>query len=847
MTHSPLPFGHRRSVQSCGVVSDLCGVALVLTALCMTDTIGGGGADTGANATPIAARKVPTPLPSHPGNVYLAGEEVTIPLPSNLIGQAETWRLVDDSGRKLAAGTCPPGGAATARVTLGKLGVGWYRIDFHASGGEYSGWTSAAVLAPLKAPTPPDSPVCVDVAAAWFARAYGAGQEGHQAYYANLAALAGANWVRDRITWSEIETAPGVLAPETDYDRSAATQAAAGLTVLQVLHATPPWATDAVRDGAEAGKRFPRDLWHMYRFCQEMAPRFQGRVQAWEPWNEANIDVFGGHTTTEMCTLQKAAFLGSKAGAPQVTVCWNVFAGAGSAAQTRNVLANEAWPYFDTYNIHTYDQPTAYLGLFGTAREAACGRPLWLSECGIYQPWQTARPWGELTPELELTQARFVAKSYASSLYAGVSRHFIFILGNYVENQAQLGLMRHDHTPRPGYVALAAVGRLLAGARCLGRLPPTAGDSPRVYAFDVALGGQPKVVLVAWSDSGQPWPGPLPPHIEAVADYLGRDLGTAIPPTLGPAAVFVVLSAEAGRALKLAPPPAAAPRRDGAPSPVVLQLNEPHTAINLSADAYTRRAGETAALEIVVYNFASHPVAGSLSAEVLPVGWLLKPPSWRVELAAQERRVLSGQLTLPAGGRTLLDGNAVKLRGEFGADGRPVLAFNVVTPLADLTPALTQPLASASLPDKWQDNIDPQASMTHQAVGTVGMRFDMQFGAGDPWGYPILTLAADERPADNLDGLACTIQLLEGEGQLNVQFTEENGASYITAVPVNAALRTPQRAVCRFSGVSWGPWSKPDPDGGLQPSRIRQVMVGINSKSNTTVKLVVSDLAWVRF
>ena len=64
----------------------------------------------------------------------------------------------------------------------------------------------------------------------------------------------------------------------------------------------------------------------------------------------------------------------------------------------------------------------------------------------------------------ERRQAAFIAQSYATSLFAGVQRHFFFILGNYIENEVQFGLLRHDHTPRPGYVALAAVGRFLAGS-----------------------------------------------------------------------------------------------------------------------------------------------------------------------------------------------------------------------------------------------------------------------------------------------------------------------------------------------------------------------------------------------
>ncbi|MCL5282960.1 MAG: hypothetical protein M1376_24005 [Planctomycetes bacterium] len=44
-----------------------------------------------------------------------------------------------------------------------------------------------------------------------------------------------------------------------------------------------------------------------------MGQRYEGRVLAWEPWNEANIAMFGGHTIDEMSTHQKAAYLAFKA------------------------------------------------------------------------------------------------------------------------------------------------------------------------------------------------------------------------------------------------------------------------------------------------------------------------------------------------------------------------------------------------------------------------------------------------------------------------------------------------------------------------------------------------------
>ena len=223
----------------------------------------------------LAAREIPEPLPHHPGNVFLAGEEVRINVKPAIPEAAVAWQALDDNGARVAGGPLGPGAKEGALpIDAGKLGIGWYRIECTDAGGKCVRWTSAAVLARLKAPTAEDSPVCVDAAIAWFAR----GDPGKQEAFASLAALAGVNWTRDRMKWSDMETAPGKFAAKTDYDTSASLQARHGLKVLQVFHATPAWATDKKLDGDHARGRFPRDLRHAYRFCKAMARRYCHRV-----------------------------------------------------------------------------------------------------------------------------------------------------------------------------------------------------------------------------------------------------------------------------------------------------------------------------------------------------------------------------------------------------------------------------------------------------------------------------------------------------------------------------------------------------------------------------------------
>ena len=794
--------------------------------------------DTGTAAA-RTERTVPQPLPGHPGNVFLAGEAVVVPAPSDAAWTR--FRVLDEAGETQGQGAREGDGG---RVSAGTLPIGWYRIEFLDASGGTAPWTTAAVLAPLTAPVPPDSPVCIDTAMAWFARK----DAGRQRAFASLAALAGVNWSRDRMAWAELETAPGVFAQDgTSYDTSASAAAAEGLNVLQVFHHTPSWAVNPELDGDNAGGRFPRDLRDLYRFCQTMAERYRGRVQAWEPWNEANITPFGGHLINEMCSLQKAAFLAFKAGDPELTVCWNVYAGSGSRHHSEGVLLNEAWPYFETYNIHTYDAPAEYLTNFEGPRDAASGRPIWLTECGIRLKAAGPDPEADLSPEDKSRQARFIAQSYATSLYSGVNRHFFFILGNYNERGIQFGLLRHDLTPRPGYVALAAAGRMLAGAQPLGRLCINANANAWAYVFRARPDGRPAEVLVAWADTAVSWPPVLKREPVAVYDYLGRTQAAGAALELGPAARFIVAPEGACEGLPLEPPPPVAAFRGGTPSPVVLQAELPRETARLAPQAYELTAGQPAAVPLWVYNFSAEPVEGRLAVADAPSDWQVGVSGEPVLVPPFDRIPVTLDLTMPPNGRAALLGDWLRIQGDFGPAGHPVLAFRLIGARDSLTPRHVRPLDGAADPARWEDNIAGGATMSHQAAGDGALVFSMAFGDGDPWSYPRLHLEPAERPAADDDGIAVTVHLAEGEGAVNVQFIEETGAAYLAGLGMPAGVEGPQRLTALFGDARWASYSRPDPNGRLDPEQVSVLLIGINSQRNTRAELVIGNPAWVRY
>ncbi len=620
----------------------------------------------------------------HPGNVHLVGDEVIVRKTESLSSVAKRWRALDDALNVVAVGECRP---SERRVRIGELGIGWYRVEFQNEGGKLLDWTSAAVLAPRAKAAPKDSPVCLDVALSWVRTERPTDLQ----VLARLARLAGGSWVRDRLRWREIQPTSGPFVAETKYDALAKLQVEQGLKMLQTFHGTPKWAVSP----RETTAHFPGDLRVAYEFCKRLAERFKGSVQAWEPWNEANAHNFGGHTIDEMCSYQKAAYLGFKAGDPAVTVCWNPIGGINTPALAKGILENETWPYYERYCIHSYDWPHDYAKLWEPARRAACGRPIWVTECDRGMRANKDSPRGDFTHGMGRRKAQFMAHAYASSLHAGAERHFHFILRQYMEGEhkVQFGLVRSDLTPRISYVALAALGRMLAGGRCLGRWAVEGCPNAYVIAFRARPDGKPRDVLVAWAEERVDWPGrgkasvpwsfPKGLNVLEVFDYLGRSLGQRIPDRLTSASVFVVLPQGETESLELTLPERSAFRK-GSRYPIVLQLQMPPGTTIMRKEAWTPEHERTATpgkptpMTVVAYNFTSGDVEGDIRVARLPRGWRLTPRRAHVALGPMGRQEVPLQLmTREADGNAEAD-RWVKICGDFGKGLEPALAFRVL-------------------------------------------------------------------------------------------------------------------------------------------------------------------------
>ncbi len=590
-------------------------------------------------------RTIPPTLAGHPGNIFLTGENVVVSAPP---GEVDTWRAVNYENKVAAKGRFKDG-----KAEIGSLPVGWYKVVRGV--GHVTNRVFLAVLEPLRSPTPRTSPICIDVAMAWFFPKEKMGQ------VANLCQLAGINWVRDRMFWHQMEPQRGQFAGTNQYDSSAETQSGAGLQVLQVAHTSPTWANPE-------GRRFPLDLRDVYSFYREMARRWRGEVSAFEPWNEADIPLFGGHTGSAMASLQKAAYLGLKAGNPDVIACQNVFA-IRRGATLRDFQDNEVWPYFDTFNLHNYEPLENYPALFADFRAVSGGRPMWVTETSVHIRWQGDERFKELSNRDLQLQSERLLKTYAETIHEGAKEVFYFMLPHYSESRLQYGLLRQDLTPRPGFVALAAAGRLLAYAKPLGQLKADR-DTMHGYLFDAKPDGEEADVVVIWDDQGGSFSMPKPPR--ACFDHLGRRHPTSGRVLeLSQAPLYVLLAKDSRP--DVTPTPEPATYLPGKAANVVMQVLFPVDDVLVRESAYKFPESGDKTVPVFFYNFGQAVARGRLQVTV--------PDGWRadfardVELEPGERKEVT--LRLSCGAAKEWSEAGVRIRGDFGEAGRAVVSWRL--------------------------------------------------------------------------------------------------------------------------------------------------------------------------
>ena len=127
---------------------------------------------------------------------------------------------------------------------------------------------------------------------------------------------AGFNWMTQQIEWQEVETEPGGY-DWTQLDNLVGDGSNAGLNImLSFSHAPVFYRTDA-------SGLMPADPSTFGAFMAAVASRYAGQVQAYELWNEENLDREAGFGNVDPSTylpLLEAGYSGVKASDPNALV-----------------------------------------------------------------------------------------------------------------------------------------------------------------------------------------------------------------------------------------------------------------------------------------------------------------------------------------------------------------------------------------------------------------------------------------------------------------------------------------------------------------------------------------------
>lgn len=284
-------------------------------------------------------------------------------------------------------------------------------------------------------------------------------------------------WDNDT-TWANIETSKGVF-NWTTLDNAVANAEKNGMNdILMVLSGTPAWATDQRNPAAlprPDSSGMPRSLTDWDDWVRAVVTRYKGRINNYQPWNEANLTTFFTGTPTQMAELTKRTYDIVKSIDPRASV-------VAPSTGTRlggpfkkfypaflQGLKQRGWPV-DVWAAHTYpaalgdtndraDLANAWIGYLRAA--GAPDLPLWDTEnnYGLGGP-------GPNNPKQDIEgdrAAAWTAITYLDALRLGVSRVYMYQWG---PDNPLWGIQYNETAP--GAIAMDVLQDWIVGSTYVG-------------------------------------------------------------------------------------------------------------------------------------------------------------------------------------------------------------------------------------------------------------------------------------------------------------------------------------------------------------------------------------------
>jgi hypothetical protein len=303
--------------------------------------------------------------------------------------------------------------------------------------------------------------------------------------------------VRDELYWQEVEAQKGKFVFPDRFERY--------MAELNQNHVSPLIVLDFENTNYDNGLTpYTDDGIEAYaRYAVQVLRHYGKQVKAVEIWNEYNGTFCKGPAAHDRAgtylLMLRTAYAAIKQERPDVIV-----AGGGTSGiplpYWEELMAGGGLAFMDVLSVHPYryDSPpegleTDIAALQDLVKKYNGGKskPVWVTEIGWGTKPSTAV--GDLAIDDDVL-AKFLVRAYALLLSADVQRIYWYLFRDY--QQFNMGLVRDDakRTPKPAYVAMAAMIQQLHGANFVTR-EKTPED---IYSLVFARpsGGQ---VRVLWS------------------------------------------------------------------------------------------------------------------------------------------------------------------------------------------------------------------------------------------------------------------------------------------------------------------------------------------------------------
>lgn len=791
----------------------------------------------------VQAESVPAALSADaPGTVFLAGEVLRF-RPAGKASASPRWILRDWRGEVLRSGEWEKG---KSELELEALPCGYYCLEPAKDDGTPLAGARSFAIVPVPNPNP-NGFFAVDSAQSSLARPNKSNPyQPANAFelVSEVARRSGVPMVRERLRWRDVESSPGKY-DWKQYALNADLLATRGVAVSGMYHDAPKW----VNTNTE---KLPGDLFALYQFNKKLAEQFKGKMKVWEFWNEQDHH-YSTESAWDYASALKAAYLGFKAGDPDLPVALGGIAITSLKPYNYVMMESGAGGYFDIFNVHTYQPLRDYPGLLRNIhafREkfSLTDRPIWFTESGS-QAEGSGREDGPVkgfkahSSEQELIVAEYIPKMMVYLQSLGVDRDFAFVLPPYNEQKGakDWGLMRRDFSVKPGYVALANLTAGLGHAALEGEI--TVGDGIRAFLYRQADGSQSLAYFSIseidvetnqpdrhFSDLGKrSFPLAVPGKSYRGADIFGTPFileaehgKLVVPATRMIARLDGLSGLKPDLPFRAKRTAMAAPSVDFDRSIVYRVELSDDFELTAERDCAAVRK-EKAAFKLQIFNFSDTALTGKLAisggqTEGLPDAIRL-PAFDKVELPLVFVPEWDSEFH-----------TKLRIDGEFnGRQTSPLVAplFNfqrfVATGRQELLPG-------SSDPGNWRKNTSGKMEIKYDSA-EAAVRFDVNFPPGvDCWVYPEYNLQLPQESLRGSFGLVFEIKVSEPEKIRQMLVMGVEGPVKISGKPYYLPVKKPsanwEERVVRFDHP------------GLDPAKLKALRFGFNLNTDRMTYLI---------